>query len=68
MSREPITVPIPPACCAGWFFEHTAECPTPGRPRPCSDCGADPGTEHLHSCQWWLTDEPSTDTTDASGA
>ena len=51
----PITVRIPKACCTGWFFEHTSECPTPNTPRPCSECAAPAGTEHHPGCQWSWT-------------
>jgi hypothetical protein len=51
-ARKPINVPIPRACCQGWFFEHTSECPTPHIPRPCSDCAAEPGAKHNPGCQW----------------
>jgi len=64
MKLPPITVPIPPACCPGWFFEHTTGCPTPQNPRPCSDCGAEPGagdSGHLYSCAWWMTDDTDDD-------
>jgi hypothetical protein len=49
----PVNVAVPDACCKGWFFEHTGECRTPQRSRPCSDCAAASGTEHGYDCQWW---------------
>ena len=51
--QTPVNVPVPRACCAGWFFEHTEECAVPDEPRPCSDCAAEPGTAHSYDCQWW---------------
>ena len=46
------------ACCTGWNFEHTAGCAAPGVQRPCSDCYADPGTDHLYPHCSWYDPEP----------
>jgi len=50
---RPVNVRLPRGCCEGWFFAHTTDCPTPAVPRPCSDCDAEPGTDHAYHCQWW---------------
>ena len=53
------------ACCRGWYFQHSPECCTPKVARPCSDCYADPGGEHLYPhCSWY--DEPADDLESAS--
>lgn len=67
MVLAPLTVPIPAACCHGWFFDHTPDCATPTGLRPCSDCGADPHPEapseddHSYGCAWWFADTSTID-------
>jgi hypothetical protein len=54
----PTHVHVPAGCCTGWYFEHTDDCRTPTVARPCSDCGADPGTgHHPHTCSWYWSDD-----------